>query len=95
MDVCAPGAMEMRSNKSRAIEGESLSYMELQSEKNCEWLPEKMVTFPQLTHPVLCNGCRLCENECPVSALTLQQLFKKMNSDANLIAMVDDLIEVP
>lgn len=76
MDVCTPGAMEMRSNKSCTIEGESLSYLELQSKKNFEWLPAEMMTFPILVHPQLCDRCMICEQECPVSALAIYEVIR-------------------
>lgn len=62
----------MRLNRSETVEGELLSYLLLDSEGEQELPPEEMMTFPYLTYPHLCDGCMLCVEECPVSALELQ-----------------------
>jgi ferredoxin len=72
MDVCRPRAIAMRTNRSRGVEGETLTYLDLRSASNVEPAPEPMMTFPYLAYPDLCDGCALCVNECPVVALELK-----------------------
>ena len=69
MDVCIPGAIHMRFEKSSSVEGELLSY--IRSGDKRELPPEKMMTFPFLASPHRCDGCMACVKECPVSALEL------------------------
>ncbi|MBI3189732.1 MAG: 4Fe-4S dicluster domain-containing protein [Ignavibacteriales bacterium] len=72
MDVCLPRAIGMRTNKSSGVEGELLTYLHLHSNGEKELLPEKMMTFPYLENSRLCDGCNVCVDECPVSALEIQ-----------------------
>lgn len=74
MDVCLQRAIDMRIDKSRNIEGELLSFLALHPDGDNKLPPAGMMTFPWLANPLLCNGCLLCEKECPVSALSLQQV---------------------
>ncbi|MBI4428876.1 MAG: 4Fe-4S binding protein [Ignavibacteriales bacterium] len=74
MDVCQPLAIDMRVNILAKAEGDLLSYLQLHSVRNRESFPEKMMTFPYLSRPSLCDGCMLCVNECPTTALELQQV---------------------
>lgn len=71
MDVCAPKAIAMRLHRAANAEGSARTYLFLQSSRNAERQPEKMMTFPYLAEPARCNGCAACVRECPVSALEL------------------------
>ncbi len=73
MDVCTPRAIAMGINFSKSIEGKYSTNLYLSTKGNNEKLPEKMMTFPYLAHPQLCDGCANCVGECPVSALELQR----------------------
>lgn len=73
MDVCTPGAIAMRTDFSRCAEGKNLTNLYLNSKDNVEKLPERMMTFPYLSHPQTCDECADCVNECPVAALELQR----------------------
>ncbi|MGB9774102.1 MAG: ATP-binding protein [Bacteroidota bacterium] len=79
MDVCSRRAIAMRINKSNNVEGEFLSYLLLHSDGEKELPPVEMMTFPYLAYPHLCDGCMRCVNECPVSALELQDNQKTMD----------------
>lgn len=72
MDVCTPRAIAMGTNLSKSVEGSILSNLYLNTKGNDEKLPEKMMTFPYLACPQLCDGCANCVNECPVAALEIQ-----------------------
>ena len=72
MDVCRPGAIAMRTNQPKGVEGKTLSYLSLRSPGNAEQMAEPMMTFPYLAYPDLCDGCALCVNECPTVALELR-----------------------
>ena len=71
MDVCKPGAMEMRHWHSRTVEGPYLSYLVLRMKRNREEPPVAMMSFPYLARPEQCDGCMDCVRECPVSSLAL------------------------
>ncbi|MBL7995718.1 4Fe-4S binding protein [bacterium] len=74
MDVCPERAINMRIHNSSGVEGERLAYLALGPYRANELPPSGMMTFPWLANPPHCNGCMLCEKECPVCALTLQQI---------------------
>lgn len=71
-DVCRPCALNMRMYKGSALEGYHLIHVELNNNYNKEQSPAKMMTFPFLELPELCNGCSECVNECPTSAIGIQ-----------------------
>ena len=71
MDICTPKAIDMRIHKGKTIEGNHFTFLELNNNSNKEHLPERMMTFPFLAKPELCNGCMLCVGECPVSSLDI------------------------
>jgi len=62
MDVCAPGALEMRAFRRIGVEGAPRSASDPVAE---------MGTFPFLQDAGLCDGCLLCVEQCPVEALSL------------------------
>lgn len=97
MDVCPERAINMRIYNSPGVEGEQLAYMTLDSNRDSERPPVAMMTFPFLANPPLCDGCMICEKECPVSALTLQQIAEKNESDVNEFNRLGgfNLVEVP
>lgn len=65
MDVCVPGAINMRIHKGNTIEGNHLKYQELNDYN-------QMMTYPFMEKAELCDGCMICVNECPTSAIELQ-----------------------
>jgi ferredoxin len=68
VDVCTPGALAMRRNSSRHIEGSVFSYLLLPNETPVETFE----TFPYLAFPERCDGCLACVVECPVESLDLR-----------------------
>jgi ferredoxin len=72
MDVCLPRAIDMRPFKKGALEGTVLSYLALNSDRNPEVSPQAMATFPFMARADYCDGCMVCVNQCPTSALELQ-----------------------
>jgi ferredoxin len=72
LDVCARGAIAMRTKVTGRIEGNRLSYLRLRSPRNREVATAEMGTFPYLRFPELCDGCALCATQCPVTALELR-----------------------
>lgn len=71
MDVCKPHAIGMRLNKSRSVEGDTLTFVLLETLHNWEMPPQPKMTFPYLAQPEFCDGCGDCVKECPISALVL------------------------
>jgi ferredoxin len=61
MDVCLPGAIDMRIHKGNTVEGNSLIY--------------QMMTYPFMDKPELCNSCMICVNECPTSAIEISNNY--------------------
>lgn len=72
MDVCVPEAIDMRTHKGNSLEGKYLTYLNLNINSNREQMPEKMMTFPFMINPVLCDGCMICVDECPTSAIDIE-----------------------
>jgi ferredoxin len=71
MDLCLPKAIDMRIHKGNKIEGNGLSYLELNGNSNKEQAPEQMMTFPYMANYVLCDGCMICVKECPTNAIEI------------------------
>lgn len=71
MDVCLTKAIDMRTHKGKTIEGDYLAYLEFDGAANKESLPEQMMTFPFMANSELCDGCMICVNECPTSAIDI------------------------
>lgn len=71
MDVCQPRAISMRTRNIRSVEGPQLSCLRLGPFGQGEGGAEQLMTFPYLSRPDLCDGCRLCVRECPCVALEL------------------------
>ncbi|MGK9368380.1 ATP-binding protein [Melioribacter sp. Ez-97] len=80
MDVCLTNAIDMRIHRGKTIEGNYLSYLEFNDKTNKELLPEKMMTFPFMKNSELCNGCMVCVEECPTSAIAIDLHIKAYNS---------------
>lgn len=72
MDVCSPRAIDMRVDKTTGVEGSFDTLVRLQAFDSTEEAKQKMMTFPFLAIPQLCDGCLDCVKECPVSALELK-----------------------
>lgn len=70
-DVCEPRAIEMRICNSNTVEGKCLMYTGLNNLFNSELPPNEMMSFPLMENSLLCNGCLICVNECPTSALVI------------------------
>lgn len=66
MDVCLPGAINMRIHKGDTIEG---FY-------NKSYLICRMMTFPYMANPDSCNMCMLCVEECPTTAMEISDDLK-------------------
>lgn len=71
MDVCIPGAIDMKLHKGNSIEGDSYSYLLLNKKNNYESPLNNMMTFPFMAISNLCNGCMECVKECPTSAIDI------------------------
>ena len=71
MDVCAPRAISMRTKSARSVEGPQLTFLYLEPSDQSAYRIERLMTFPYMSAPELCDGCRLCVLECPGNALEL------------------------
>ena len=71
-DVCILKLIDMRVHKGKTIEGERLLYLELDRYLTLEKLPEKMMTFPFMANAERCDACMICVNECPTSAVRIE-----------------------
>ncbi len=85
MDVCLPGAIDMRGVEGAAIEGEMLSYVYLSMKSDREAVAAKMGTFPFMMRPDQCDGCLRCVVECPVDALRLRVLRSSANASSKAL----------
>lgn len=70
MDVCAPGALAMKTHKARTIEG-ALTYLHLAGPGNPESPPAPLMTLPFMAAAERCDGCGDCQAQCPTHALKL------------------------
>jgi ferredoxin len=59
LDVCLPGALDMRIWRGPAVEGRTREPA------------AGAMTFPYLSHPERCDGCLICMRECPTDALVI------------------------
>jgi ferredoxin len=71
MDVCLTKVIDMRINKGKTIEGDYLTYLEFSGAANKELVPGQMMTFPFMANAELCDGCMICVNECPTTAIDI------------------------
>jgi len=71
MDLCAPGAIDMARTKAIGVEGavRLLAFLEVDDQGV---LSEAGMTFPYLSDPQRCDGCRICERACPTGALVMR-----------------------
>lgn len=72
MDVCPRAAISMRTDRKPGPEGNDRIYMRLQGKGNMECPPLMGMTFPWLMAPEWCDGCGLCEDQCPTAALAIR-----------------------
>lgn len=74
MDLCPTRAIAMRfDGPARTIEGAIHSHGVRLRSGSREVPANDQMTYPYLGNPSLCNACRVCIQQCPVSALTLMQ----------------------
>jgi NAD-dependent dihydropyrimidine dehydrogenase PreA subunit len=71
MDVCHPRAIALRLAKASPVEGNSLTFLLLETTHNSEMTLQMKGTFPYLARPELCDGCGDCIEQCPAGALVL------------------------
>lgn len=72
MDVCVPCAISMRTAWPHSPEGRVLTHQFLEPEERETNRRGQMMTFPYLARPAVCDGCEVCVEQCPVSALHLE-----------------------
>ena len=72
MDVCDTKAIAMRITWPRSPEGKVLTHRLLWSGDQEKLSLPQMMTFPYLARPELCDGCKMCVDQCPVNALELE-----------------------
>ena len=84
MDVCIPKAIDMRIFKGNVIEGNVLTYLELNAHPKQEQAPVQMMTFPYMANYELCDGCIICVEECPTNAIDI------ISTKNNLVVEMSD-----
>ena len=71
MDVCIPGAIGMRINNGKTIEGDYKNNDSPNNYSENKFSHASMMTFPYMANPELCNNCMICSKECPTSVIEI------------------------